>query len=625
MTAKTVSENEARNMQNLSKGKFDFYIHKWVESVFQSGIPSRPSSLPPFSPVRAIVESQCVPRRLPSAFEAQNSFSSGAAEGTTTAAASTVISSVTTGTGIVYSTLMEEHQPSDSNEYELPARTGKTIEHLEVVGLLGCCTLLKAKKAKTKELRLVHAQRHIDYVDQISFFSSLEKLTSFSIGEDLYCSEGTSEAARMACGCVIEAARAVARNEVKNAYAIVRPPGHHASPEMASGFCFYNNVAVAARVAQEELYRLHPERYSTSKKPRVLILDWDVHHCNGTEDIFLEDQSVLVISIHQYAHGRGHVVRRRPRPSKSAAASEGQSSATELDVNELEQLILNDGQPLDSMPEDEQKESNSPLADPIPMHQDDRRLRDELGLLPRAKRARKEIDYNKLANELGVDDAVAAEVFGVPNALQSSSPSSSSSNTSSEQEDSKVDFQEGPRKLAADSESFSDEGEITDTQESFYPGTGHLKTIGGEMNEDARGRNINLACPTVGMGDLEYLQVIHEVVIPCGRELQPDIVFISCGFDSARGDLLGSMNLSCTGYYAMTSIIAKEFGAVVVALEGGYRVSNVARCSEAVLRALLESSGAFIPKKSKMLWFQMKETIENLKTEHRPYWKCFSA
>jgi len=108
----------------------------------------------------------------------------------------------------------------------------------------------------------------------------------------LYVMEQTTRAALLSCGGVIEASLAVARGELKKSFAIVRPPGHHAEPDEHMGFCFFNNVAVAARVVQQ----LTPIR-------RILILDWDVHHGNGTQRAFNDDPSVLYVSLHRYEKG----------------------------------------------------------------------------------------------------------------------------------------------------------------------------------------------------------------------------------------------------------------------------------------------------------------------------------
>jgi acetoin utilization deacetylase AcuC-like enzyme len=99
---------------------------------------------------------------------------------------------------------------------------------------------------------------------------------------DTVCTETSYEAALLAAGGAIEAARV-------GGFALVRPPGHHATPTQAMGFCLFNNVAIAARFMQTE-----------HGVDRVAILDWDVHHGNGTEDIFRDDLSVFYVSIHQW-------------------------------------------------------------------------------------------------------------------------------------------------------------------------------------------------------------------------------------------------------------------------------------------------------------------------------------
>ena len=109
---------------------------------------------------------------------------------------------------------------------------------------------------------------------------------------DTYCNKFTTNAALVAAGSTIEAVRAVCRDEVDHAFAIVRPPGHHAHCEKVGGFCFVNNAGVAARVAQKEF-----------NMKKVVIFDWDVHVGDGTADIFWEDDSVLYISIHRYDDG----------------------------------------------------------------------------------------------------------------------------------------------------------------------------------------------------------------------------------------------------------------------------------------------------------------------------------
>lgn len=553
------------------------FIHQWSNAVANPSEGLQPSSTLAFSPVVTMLEAY---------------FAQGSAQGSANKKPKDA-----SGTGFLYSNLMAKHCSQDPKDFERPARTEKTIDHLTAVGLLNHCTTIQPKKVKTKELRLVHTLEHIEHVDGLSFWFDLNKSensTSMLFGDDLYVASDTSSVARLACGCAVEAAKAVIHRTVHSAFALVRPPGHHADANAGSGFCFFNNVAVAARASQEELKKAYPERYPGEAKPRVLIFDWDVHHCNGTESIFLEDPSVLVISIHQYTTGRGHILRRTKKPPPLS-----EKAMDEVTAEELAGFLLND--------------EGVSHADPAPQEEPS----NDLVQVSRSKRKREEVDYNKLAQALGDTDELAAEVFGI-----SSNPANTSSSTSSSAES----FQSAKvQRLEGDSDGVSVDqltapADETDESELFYPGTGHLKDIGGRDNPCARGRNINIPCPTTGMGDLEYLQVAHDIVCRYGRKHNPDLVFISCGFDSARGDLLGSMNLTPSGYYAMTKLLAREFGSLVMVLEGGYNVKNVALCSEAVLTALVEEGNSTFSPQSRMLLCQMNNTIKRVCEEVDPFW-----
>jgi len=114
-----------------------------------------------------------------------------------------------------------------------------------------------------------------------------------ALDPDTVFSPATSRAAFIAAGTVLRAAEAVYRGEEPAAFALVRPPGHHATPDRAMGFCFLNNVAIAAR---------HLQSIGCG---RVLIIDWDVHHGNGTQDIFIEDPEVFYYSLHLHPHYPG--------------------------------------------------------------------------------------------------------------------------------------------------------------------------------------------------------------------------------------------------------------------------------------------------------------------------------
>lgn len=112
--------------------------------------------------------------------------------------------------------------------------------------------------------------------------------------DSVYFNNSTYGCAKLAVGGAIEACRAVVRGDVRNAIAIIRPPGHHAECDKPSGFCIFNNVPIAARVCQRDF---------PSKCRKVMILDWDVHHGNGIQHAFYDDPNVLYVSLHVFKNG----------------------------------------------------------------------------------------------------------------------------------------------------------------------------------------------------------------------------------------------------------------------------------------------------------------------------------
>jgi len=141
-------------------------------------------------------------------------------------------------------------------------------------------TLLDAKKFCT------HVQKeHVDYIKRLS------KSGGGMIDSDTYACPETYDVALLAAGGVMMAGDEVMKGNFDNAFALIRPPGHHASRNRAAGFCYFNNVAIMIRYVQEEY-----------KIKRVLLLDWDTHASDGTTSIFYEDPTVLNISIHQDPH-----------------------------------------------------------------------------------------------------------------------------------------------------------------------------------------------------------------------------------------------------------------------------------------------------------------------------------
>lgn len=150
--------------------------------------------------------------------------------------------------------------------------------------------------ASTDDLLRVHSEEHVETVRR-AVEEAAEAEHPLDLTEDTRVSGASWEAALGAAGAAIHGTRLVLDGEAETAFALTRPPGHHATRDRAMGFCLFNSAAVAARWAQAER--------GISK---LLILDWDVHHGNGTQDIFYEDGSVFYLSYHLRGHypGTGH-------------------------------------------------------------------------------------------------------------------------------------------------------------------------------------------------------------------------------------------------------------------------------------------------------------------------------
>ncbi|XP_065142539.1 histone deacetylase 7 isoform X1 [Paramisgurnus dabryanus] len=216
-------------------------------------------------------------------------------------------------TGLVYDSQMLKHQCTCGDNSSHPEHAGRIQSiwsRLQERGLRGQCESIRGRKATLEELQSVHTERHVLLygtnplnrlkLDNRKLAGILSQrmfvmLPCGGVGVDndtIWNEMHTSTASRMAAGSVTELAFRVAKGELKNGFAVVRPPGHHADPSNPMGFCFFNSVAIAAKQLQQKL-----------NVNKVLIVDWDVHHGNGTQEIFYNDPSVLYISLHRYDNG----------------------------------------------------------------------------------------------------------------------------------------------------------------------------------------------------------------------------------------------------------------------------------------------------------------------------------
>jgi acetoin utilization deacetylase AcuC-like enzyme len=309
-------------------------------------------------------------------------------------------------TGLVYEEIFLEHKTGEGFP-ERPDRLRAIVKRLDDSGLRAKMAAVKPLAEPTDWIAEIHATSYIARVKKIC--ETAEEGKTIVDTRDMPVSPRSYEAAVTAVGGLLAAVDGTVDGRWRNAFCAVRPPGHHALPEKAMGFCLFNNVAIAARYAQK--------KHGLKK---ILIIDWDVHHGNGTQDVFAKDPSVLYFSTH---------------------------------------------------------------------------------LAP------------------------------------------------------------------------------------FYPGTGNA-------DETGVGNIVNVPL-AAGAGDAEVLEAYTAKLVPAADAFKPDLVLISCGFDSHKGDLLGRLAITSEGFGKMTRIakgIAERHakGRLVSTLEGGYLLENLASASEAHVRALME-------------------------------------
>lgn len=221
-------------------------------------------------------------------------------------AAANPVRAATTKTGFVYGDVYLRHKTSAGHP-ERPERLKAIVGRLKEAGLLGQLMTIEPRAAALEWLRTVHSPEYIERVAKQCRQDAPHIDTM-----DVSVSRESYDVALEAAGGVLAAVDAVMAGKVRNAFCAVRPPGHHALRDKAMGFCLFNNVAIAARYIQK--------KHGLKK---VLIVDWDVHHGNGTQATTYADPTVLYFGIHQYPF----------YPGTGAAAERGEGKGLGFTVN----------------------------------------------------------------------------------------------------------------------------------------------------------------------------------------------------------------------------------------------------------------------------------------------------
>lgn len=217
-------------------------------------------------------------------------------------------------TGLVYDVRMRYHAKIFTSYFEYidphpedPRRIYRIYKKLAEAGLIQDASLSGAeelgdlmvkipiREASAAEILEVHTAEHLRFIELTEAMTRAQLLEETEKGDSIYVNNDLFLLAKLSCGGAIEACAAVVEGRVKNAMAIVRPPGHHAEPDAPGGFCLFSNVAVAAK----NMLKAYPDLVR-----RIVILDWDIHHGNGTQRAFYDDPRVLYMSLHRYENGK---------------------------------------------------------------------------------------------------------------------------------------------------------------------------------------------------------------------------------------------------------------------------------------------------------------------------------
>lgn len=192
-------------------------------------------------------------------------------------------------TAIVFDEQLTKHKCPERGHPERPSRVQAIFKQLQKDKLFQRCYRVPSKKIADEDLLLAHKKEYVETLEQTKSKTQKELNKIASKYDSIYITKETYECAKLAAGSLICGVDEVLQNNCLNGFACIRPPGHHASQNQASGFCIFNNVALAAKYALKN--------YNLS---RILIVDWDVHHGDGIQKIVEDDERILYVSLHRY-------------------------------------------------------------------------------------------------------------------------------------------------------------------------------------------------------------------------------------------------------------------------------------------------------------------------------------
>lgn len=194
-------------------------------------------------------------------------------------------------TGIVTALdILKEHK-TGSKHFERAERILTPFSVIEQAKIPNI-KVIEGQTATDEIIQLCHDKKYIEFLKSKASEATEESGNLYEDNFDMKISKGTEKAARMAAGSVITACDLVMSEQARNAFCLIRPPGHHAVKDKAMGFCFYNNIALGSK------YLLSDKNSLSAKVKKVLIIDWDLHHGNGTQSFFQDDNNVFYFSFH---------------------------------------------------------------------------------------------------------------------------------------------------------------------------------------------------------------------------------------------------------------------------------------------------------------------------------------